>query len=235
MSETELKNKVMQIIRSGQAHMRPRWQFVLRAVLVVSGIVLAAFTLIYLVSFIIFTLRVTGVLYVPLYRIVGMQLLLRSMPWLLVLLAVAFIALVEILVRRYSFSYRQPLLYSALAIILLAFIGGAVIERTHLHAQFFRHARNGGLPIMGPIYRDFGARPLPGLHRGIVRDLQPEGFTLQTYVEGDLRVVIVPQTRPLRMPLRDGVPAVVLGPLDRDVIQAREILPIGPTEAPEWR
>jgi len=51
---SSIKDAVLEKIRRGEVHMRPRWQFVLKGVLVALGAVLVALALLYLVSFVFF-------------------------------------------------------------------------------------------------------------------------------------------------------------------------------------
>jgi hypothetical protein len=206
-----IKEKVLEAIASGRAKMRPRWQFVLRAVLLATGAVLLLLLLVYLVSFTVFTLRVTGVWFAPLFGSRGWLTFVRSLPWLLVILSAVFVVVLEVLVRRYSFAYRKPLLYSVLGIVLIVTVGGFAI--VPWHRDFFRSARENRLPFAGPFYRDFGLRRFGDVHRGTIVSVTLEGFVMMKDAErGTSTVVIAPGARIPSVPgFAAGDPVVVFG------------------------
>ena len=107
--EKSIKNKVLEAIKSGQVKMRPRWYFILKTILVALGIVMIFLTLLYLISFIIFILRITGIWFAPAFGFEGYGIFLFSLPWLLVIISVLFAIILEVLVKRYSFAYRHRL------------------------------------------------------------------------------------------------------------------------------
>ena len=223
-----LQEKVLTAIQTGQVKMRPRWHFVLQAVLLAVGAVLLLLTLVYLASFIIFSLRQTGVLFVPLFGSAGWREFFHSLPWILIFLVAVFLVVLEVLVRRYSFAYRQPLLASALGILVLVLFGGIIVAQTSFHRRLFEYARQGNLPVAGPFYRQFGMPHVDNVHRGTVLQIMPHGFVLQEMGGETSTVVIAPQTH---LPLGDGFvlgnEVVVFGPENGEVIQALGVEEIG--------
>jgi len=181
-----IQEKVLAAIEAGQVKMRPRWHFVLQAILMAMGGVLLLLTLVYLASFIIFSLRQTGVWFVPIFGSAGWREFLHSLPWILILLTGAFLAVLEILVRRYAFAYRQPLLVSALGILVVVLLGGLIVAQTPFHRRLFESARQGRLPVAGPFYRQFGMPRLDDVHRGTIVQVVRNGFVLKE-MEGELR------------------------------------------------
>ena len=154
-----MKDDVLKAIQGGQVKMRPKWQFITKAALMLLGVVLVALTTLYLVSFIVFILRQTGVLFVPAFGPGAFGVFFMSLPWLLIALAAIFMLLLEILIKRYSFAYGRPFLYSALAVIFLGIAGGIIIGETPLHERFFDAAENGQLPFAGPVYEYYRQQP----------------------------------------------------------------------------
>jgi hypothetical protein len=150
-----IKDQVMEAIKRGQVKMRPRWHFVLRASLFFTGLTIVSMALVYLASFIIFFFQRTGAISVPVFGFRGIISFLFSLPWLLILFGIIFVVLLELLIRRYSFAYRRPLLYSLLGIIVFASLVGFVVSKTSLHRGFFARAQERKLPIAGPLYRHY--------------------------------------------------------------------------------
>jgi hypothetical protein len=190
-----IHEKMLESIKAGEVTMRPKWHFVLRGILLGFGAVLILFTLLYIISFIIFVLHQNGTWFAPAFGFRGLGILLFSLPWILILLAGIFIVVLEILVRRYSVAYRRPLLYSALGVIGIVLIGGFIIAQTSLHPRFFMNAREGRLPVAGGLYRGFGMQRISDAHPGIIVELNEEGFTMADPREDILTVIITPETQ----------------------------------------
>jgi len=177
VSDKSIKDNVLGAINTGKATMRPKWHFVLQAVLLVLGVFLSVLTGMYLVSFIIFILHQTGIWFLP--GLGGVALLFTSLPWVLVLVAIIFIIVLEILVKKYSFGYKKPLLYSSLGVIVLVLAGGFVLAQTSLHRGLFNRARHNSLPIGGSFYRQFGTQQPPSnVAFGVITDKLENGFRI---------------------------------------------------------
>jgi hypothetical protein len=215
----ELRDQVLSAIKSGHVKMRPKWHFVLRAALFATGAILLFLVLLYLVSFIIFSLRQTGVWFVPLFGSRGWFVFFRLLPWLLVLLAIIFAGILELLVRHYSFAYRKPLLYSVVGIVVIVAIGGVLTFP--LHRAPFRSARENSLPFAGPLYRGFGLQRFNDVHRGTVTAISTDGFILEDVGGETSSVMITPRTHlPLGSDFETGDLVIVFGNQSGTVVDA---------------
>lgn len=230
-----MREHVLATIKQQRLVMRPYWHYLLPAVLGLIGIVILTLLLIFLVSFILFMLTQSGVLFAPVFGLPGLRALLLSLPWVLIILALVFVAVLEVLVRRYTFTYRRPLLYSMGIIILLAAVGGFVIAQTPLHRGLFDRADRGRLPLAGPLYRELGAPQAHQIYPGRVREITMDGFYMVTPRREEFRVLINPDTQFLRGPdvaVEDIV--VVFGERADRTIRARVIRRLDPNERPPF-
>ena len=217
----QIRDQVLEAIKSGRVAMRPRWRFVLKAVLGVLGGALLFLALLYLVSFIIFALRRTGVWFVPIFGARGWFVFLVSLPWILIIFSLIFIVVLEILVRRYSFAYRRPLLYSALGIIFLVLLGGVIVASTPFHGRVFRYAVGNRTPFAGDFYRGFGMPHFQDTYPGTITEVASTSFMMQDPQGEVLKIFISQKTRlPLGMDLEAGDAVVVFGPREGDTINA---------------
>lgn len=216
-----IKDLVLDKIKKGEVKMRPKAHFVLKTILVLSGAVILALFVLYLISFIAFALRAGGIGSLPGFGSRGLGSLLVSIPWLLILIAIFLIAALEILVRRFSFSYRRPIFYSVLTIVFLVFMGSFIINKTYLHPVLFQRAQEGRLPVAGEFYRDFGMPKSRDMHRGVVSEITDDGFYLKTPEGEILTVVIASETRfPMGVGIKEDDAVMVLGERNKDIIQA---------------
>ena len=216
-----ISDKIFNKIKKEQIKMRPKIYFILRAILVALMTILVAFFILFLVSFILFNLRASGAWFVPRFGFGAMGIFIKSLPWLFILIALILIVVLEILVKRFSFAYRRPILYSVLAIIIFALLGSFAISRTHLHPDFFWKAQERRLPMMGGFYRGFGMPKLGKVHYGIVTDMTDNGFYLETS-QGEILTVLATST--IRSPMGPNIKkddrVVVLGKQDDGTVQS---------------
>ncbi len=219
---------IQKSIESGRVCMRPRWHFILRAGLSAVGAVLVFLTLLYLTSFILFALRESGVLFVPAFGRFGWWVFLLSLPWVLIIFILFFILLLEIMVRRYAFAYRRPLLYSAIGIMVLVASGGFVVAATPLHHRMVRLAERRDLPLAGPMYHHYRDPRLRNVHPGEVTAIQDRGFAMQNRRSEVIMVTITSTTRlPTGAVFYPGDMVVVFGERANGVIQAFGVRKIG--------
>lgn len=220
-----IKEDVLKAIHDGQVKMRPKWQFSTKATLMVFGMVLIAFTVLFLVSFIVFVLRQTGVLFEPGFGFSNLGVFFMSLPWVMILLAAVFMLLLEMIIKKYPFAYARPFLYSSLAVIFLGIIGGIIIGETPLHQRFFDEAENGQLPFAGPIYQHYGEQP-QNVTVGTITQINSNGYQILLYGDEDdiFSVVVGPQTQvPPPGSLKEGDIIVILGPRQGSIIVASAI------------
>lgn len=209
-----LEKNVMDAINSGRVRMRPRWKFVLSGTLAALGTLILIFTLLFIASFAIFTLRQSGALFVPVFGMQGLFAFFAALPLILIVLLILFVAILEILVQRYRVGYRTPLLVSVLAILLIVVLGGYALERTRIHEELLQQARGpGGLPPPFSIMYRPGAQHVPDIYRGTIIAMIPGGFLLaDENGAGTTTVLIDPSTRlPLGGGFDTGDEVVVFG------------------------
>lgn len=221
------KDNIINKIKTGEIDMKPRWHFVLKSLLLVSGLLTVALLVIYLLSFIFFALRQSGIAFAPLYGFKGVSLFVMSSPWLLIALAGVFVVLLYVLVTKYSFSYQKPLLYSMIGVILLVLVGSFVLQETGMHQRLQQYSERHNVPVFTPLYKGLkGERP-DNVLQGTITELTSEGFILQ--VESGDRVIVVTteETRQRPTDVRFvGESVFVFGDREGETISAFGIRPI---------
>lgn len=219
-----IKKDVLSRIKSKEVLMRPRWHFILKSALFVSGIGILLLTLIYLMSFVLFVLRESGVLFVPVFGIRGMFTFVFSSPWILVLLATIFIVVLEILVQKYSFAYKKPLLYSVIGVVLVSLLGTGIMAKTLVHERLQQSADRGSLPLIGEMYRAYDREGNQKVHVGTVEELTEQGLVIRDKHGETYEVFVNDRTRVWRdRKFTIGDEIIVLGEKSETTIEARGI------------
>ncbi len=225
MNNNQEKNniidKVLNKIKSGEVKMKPKMYFILKTVLIMIGFLAAGLFVLFLISFIGFHLRASGVWFLPGFGLRGFRTFFSYLPWLLILIAALSIIVMETLLKRFAFVWRKPIIYSLLVVILIAFLGGFLIDKTPFHQGLFLKAREGKLPLAGPIYRDFGMPRFQGVQRGVVEEITEKGFKIRTFDDQLLTVVLIGDTQfPPGKEIKQGDSVVVMGERGDDTVQA---------------
>lgn len=220
--QPNLKEQVLAKIKSGSVKAKPKFHFVLRALLLISGVVLAGLLLLYLISFVIFLWRANGLWQAPAFGFRGWGLWFSSLPWLLLLVIGIFVLVMELLVKHFSFAYRRPLLYSVFGIIAFLGLSGFLIAQTPFHQSLWELAETErGLPIAGPLYNFVRQGDPDDWHRGMVLSTEEQGFMMENLAAEVLKVNITPETRlPVELDLLPGDMVMVIGERRGDEVEA---------------
>lgn len=216
-----LKNNILNKIKSGEVDMKPHWHFVLKSLLLILGTIVAVLVTVYILSFIHFFLRQSGVGFVPFYGFRGLSIFVIHLPWLLIASAGALIVVIQLLIRKYSFSFRQPLLYSLIGTILFVLFGAYIIEETQIHPRLQGFAEDRGVPVFGPLYRGIDKGRPESITFGTITEIHEGGFVLESDKGETITVVLTSQTRrpPSKIFTVDET-VIVFGDRERDIVTA---------------
>lgn len=216
-----IKESILATIKTGQVKMTPKWHFVLKAGLAALGVIIVLLFVLYLASFIIFALRQTGVLFVPYFGLEGWYAFFTHLPVFLIFLVIIFLVVLELLVRHYAFAYRRPLLYSAAGILVLMAIGSLAVLNSSFHGGLSKYADENKDTIVGKFYGDYGRKKFTDVHRGMIVEMDNNGFVMRNRREEVLTIIVSRRTRlPFGADFASGDIVVVLGPRNDTFIQA---------------
>jgi hypothetical protein len=228
-----ISDGIVAAAKTGRLKMRPKWHFVLRAVLWLAGVVVVTMVILYFLSLLMFLARETGIWVAPIFGWHGVLVFLVSIPWMLVLAVLFFVVVLEILVRRYSFAYRLPLLYSVIGALLLVVAGGIILARTPLHGMLSHclpaeRAFSGGqfakpsVPPCGTgLYHDLDARRFNNIHNGVIGNFFENGFVMIDRHREELLILVNKKTRlPFGEDFSLGDTVVVVGDRRGDRVEA---------------
>lgn len=222
----DTKHDILTKIQSGEVDMKPRWHFALSSLLLIFGVLTAALIVVYLLSFILFVLRQSGVGFFPLYGFRGLSVFVMSSPWLLIASAGALVVVLQLLVHKYSFSYRQPLLYSVVVLVGVTLLGSYMISQSQLHQQLEIFARERNTPVLDRLYRGIDERQPENIMFGTVTSTSDTGFVLATDRGEELQVIVSKRTRqPRRIEHKVGERVIVFGDRDGDRVDALGVRP----------
>lgn len=181
-------------IERGEVRAHSRTRFLAVTVLLTIAFAAALFGAVFLVSFAIFLLRISGAIVLPEFGVHGFRLLLSVMPWILVAIACMLAIAAAALARRVPAVYHRPVVLSTAAVFTLLTLLAVAVDHTPLHAALREQQRP--LPILGSLYRMHRVDRLHVVRTGTVSEIGEAAFAL-TAPEG---TVVVRTTEATRLP-----------------------------------
>lgn len=191
----QARDNLIDKIKNGQIQKRPRSYFVLLSALSISGFALLFLIAIFFISFIAFSMRISGSFFLPQFGLPGLWVLIMSLPWALIILSLFFVILLEIFAKKYAFSYKKPIIYSLAGIVGIALIGSYAIAKTPLHNALLNYSQGRNIPVMGPFYEHNCLKELPNIFIG--KASEPKNETtewMRLETEKGERLIIVTST-----------------------------------------
>jgi hypothetical protein len=180
-TKTTLSDKVIGEIKDRQVKMKPRFYFVFKTVFFVVTLVFVFLAIVFLVSFILFVVQGNGTWFLFGFGWPGIRMFLAYFPWILALIALAFLVLMEILIHRLGFAYRRPLIISLVGVLCIGLVTGIFVATTPLHEGAFQSAQESTLPVAGALYRNYGVMPTENLFSGVVSEpINENDFSIET-------------------------------------------------------
>lgn len=223
MNDDEIKQSIMQRITQGSVRMRPRWHFLLLSILIAVGSLIVFLALMYAVSLVVFFLRESGAWFTPSFGGRGWYSFFGSLPWVLMALLGVFVLVLEILVRRYAFVYKKPLLSSVLVVLAAVLLGGFIVSQTPLHREMRSFAKHGLLPPpLDRLYRPPFHMRSDDIFEGVVVATTSNGVIVSDEDRATSTVIIGPRTRlPYGTHFAPGDRVVIVGDeIEDDTVQA---------------
>jgi len=224
-----IKDAVLKKISANKIEMKPRWVFILKSTLGILAVFILGVIFLYISSFTLFVFNQNGIASTPRFGFIGLAVLFKTLPWLLLILVIVFLFSLEALIKRYSFGYRNPLLYSLGVIVLLAILGSILISTSEFHERLFEKARERRLPLVGYWYREYGIPKLEHTQVGIIKDINDDELVLVGLNGEEISIKISDDTVfPKGRDLVSGDKIMVIGENEDGFVEAQGLLIMGP-------
>lgn len=220
---------VIKKIESGEIKMRPKSYFVWRSVLVIGSAVFVFLVSALIVGLVFFAMRESGATVLPGLGAAGWRELLNIFPWITIILAVLLTFALSVILRRYSFAYRKPLLYLPLAVIVLIFAAGYIVDASHLHRDISDFTEAHHTPGIEPFYRHLRDIGNDKIAIGEIQEISTSQIIINPPDNHKLTIILTSQTQmPDNLVIGDRID--VIGDRDDDTVSAiaiRRLLPAG--------
>lgn len=219
--EKSLLENLTEKIKTGQIKMKPKFYFVLKTILLFGLLFIVSGLILFLISLVYFYLKSSGVGYAFNFGFKGMGIYLKLLPWVLIFVSLLLIIILEILAKHFAFVWRKPIFYSLLFIIFISIFGGYLFSKTDMHYSLFMRSYKNKLPIITPIYNEFGPREFKNIHRGIVEEISENSFKIKNFRGNILEIIIDEKTDILnKEQIKEGDSVVIIGNKEGKYIKA---------------
>lgn len=223
-NQNSISQEVLAKIKKEGVKMRPKFYFIFKAILWILAFTATTIFILYITSFVVFSLRASGAWFLPRFGFSGIKLFWLSLPWVPILIAGGAIILLEVLAKHFNWVWRRPIVYSFVIILVLAVVGGFLLEKSSLHSQIFMKAQKEPLPGIGNFYRQFGAPQSKNAHFGEILSINDNGFVIQMPDNKTITVIYTEKTRiPSDFTPEEGKRVSVIGRLVNGLFEAFDI------------
>lgn len=154
---TELKTKIIETLSKGDIKMIPKWRLALYSFGAIFALAFLFLVLIFTLSLIFFILSRYGFMYLPMFGFMTILHTLKAVPLLLLLCTVVLLIVIELISRKYAFSFRRPLAITLLSITTLAVVISFLLSMTSVHEYVRDYAKEHDISLVSNAYK----RPLP--------------------------------------------------------------------------
>lgn len=217
-SNTE--DKILGDIKDGKIKMKPRLYFIAKGILLGFAFGILLLLTIYLASFIIFSIRISGIWFLPFFGNGHFSMILATLPWVLITLAILAIVTLEISAKKFRFVYQKPIAYSLLAITSGILLLGLLVGLSPFHARVFHGARQRSIPLLDPVYHRYGSLEFQNVYNGIVSQIISPDFTIIT-PRGNTLTVTPPDNN--TQIIEPGNFVIIIGKKENNHISADEM------------
>lgn len=178
-TQNNLKTEILEKIKKGEVEMKPKWHFAFKVTILVCLAVLVLVTTVFLVSYTVFSIIVSGHLLLLGFGWRGLYAFMLLFPWTVFCVDIVFAFVLDLLLRKFKFGYHRPvvLLFAGTTIIL--FIVGYAVSVSPIHGMLLHRAERDNLPMVGPFYNHLRVSHRErGVLQGIVTSVNGTMFTI---------------------------------------------------------
>ncbi len=199
--QINIKEHILEKIQSGEIRMTSKSYFVFRLCLMAFVMFLIFITSTFLLSYILFSMRAGGNVFLLGFGLKGFYHFILSLPWLLLGLNIGLLLLLDGLLKSFQFGYKSPILYLFVATFVLITAFGLLINFTPFHGSMMRRAEEKKPPLapgFSGLYGDIRkSHRETGVFRGVVQSVSTSTFII-IYVSNDsesgqLKMVYTPK------------------------------------------
>lgn len=141
-ASTNISASVMDQIKTGKVHMRPRSYYTLLGIVSIGAVVLTGVTMTYVSSIVFFWLRIITADTMAYGARANLQESIASFPWWALIVALFLLAIAVVLVRKHSRMYKHKTSSIVLAILTCSLLLGFALSLLEIGAPHTPNSTN---------------------------------------------------------------------------------------------
>lgn len=148
-----IKEKILNYVNSNEVSIKPKWHFIFKLIFKIIAILIVFLAIVYFISFsnlVIYEKESLGLL-----NMRNFGHFVFTLPWLILFLSLVLLIVLEFLIRKFSFVYKKPLIYSLFGLIFIVLVIGFALNRIDNQFRFARFGERPEMPILGPMHQHF--------------------------------------------------------------------------------
>ncbi|MES2213432.1 MAG: hypothetical protein V4473_01155 [Patescibacteria group bacterium] len=192
-TQENLKQKVLEKIEAGEVSMRPKIYFIFSVIISVLLMVLILITSIFLISYTLFSLSISGRLFLLGFGWRGVFVFIVLFPWVVFLVDIVLVTILGLLLKRFRFGYHSPTIFlfagTAICIVVVSYV---VNTATPIHGRIMNRAEHNALPVVGGFYTGLRhPHEDRGVFEGVVREIEDNTFMMHPDTDEESRLIRV--------------------------------------------
>lgn len=226
--EVRLEKSVMKEIKNGNIQIRSRYIFVVQKLALGGGLAFSLLLAMLFLNLSFFVMKVQGSLQFLSLGGLGVLVFLQSLPYLWIILALAFFIAAGTVLTRYDISYKKPFKVILAVLFCLIIVAGIGLAISGVNEVVEERVLQGEMPLLRPFYTERRGTWRNGL-QGEILQVRGTNMLVET---SDLKRVSIELTENTRFPdlsgyklpdFRAGDPIRVVGKWEEERFQADAI------------
>lgn len=152
IQSNKIKEDILEKIKSGKLNMRPKYYFVIKLVFLAIATFVMFILSAVIVSYVIFTLKVSGQTNLLTFGPRGLYHFLLALPWLVLFIDVGLIIIIDWLLKSFRFGYNSSILFLLVVTLVSITVLATIINYTSFHKNLMNMAERKNLPFAGGFY-----------------------------------------------------------------------------------
>jgi hypothetical protein len=173
--QNDIKNQILEKIKSGEVNMKPKYYFILKLVALALTVFLTFILSTMLVSYVIFSIKISGQVFLLGFGAKGLYHFFIALPWFILFLDLVLIFFLDWLLKSFKFGYNSSVMFLFVVTLVSITVLASLINSTSFHRDMMIRAEGRGLPARADggvdgrqrlTAKDDVHRPLRVLRRG---------------------------------------------------------------------
>lgn len=219
-----IREQILGKIKSGEVNMKPKYYFMLRLCLLAMTIFFAFLLSTILVSYVLFSIEVSGQVFLLGFGAKGFYNFFMALPWFILILDIILVVFIDWLLKSFRFGYNSPILILFVVTLVSITSLGSLLNFTSFHKSLMQRAEKKNLPFAESFYVGLRkSHTTQGIFRGEIVSIGGTTTFFMKYNDFDFDNLGQDETIEVFVPQGMDIYAISLLPGDKVFIAGEKI------------